>query len=143
MAYVTLGPYVQAALLCERVTQGQDGAITIVRLIDRVVVRVPAATPPNQIAPSNVWCHAVVILKTGSRPGNYTLRLVLRSPSERQLREFSLGIVLPPEPDQGVNIVMPIQFEASEEGLYWFDVRLDNEPLPLTRVSFRRVVLYM
>ncbi len=143
MAYLSLGPHLQAALLCERVTQGQDGAITIVRLIDRLVVRVPTATPHSQIAPSIVSCHVVVILKTGSRPGKYKLRLVLTSPSGRRLREFSLDIILPSEPDQGVNIVMPIQFAASEEGLYWFDVMLDNEALPLTRVSFRRVVLYM
>lgn len=69
------------------------------------------------------------------------MRLTLTSPSGRPLREFSLDITLPNEPDQGVNVVMPIQFTASEEGIYWFDVRLDNETLPLTRISFRREVV--
>ena len=138
MPYVPLGPYVQAALLCQRVAQQvPNGPITIVGLIDRLVVRAPYGTAPQ---PSVVSCHAVVILKTGSRPGNHRLRLTLTSPSGRPLREFSLDITLPNEPDQGVNVVMPIQFTASEEGIYWFEVRLDNE-LPLTKISFRRVVL--
>lgn len=142
MAYPPLGPYVQAALLCQRVTQPHpNGLITIVGLLDRVVVRAPHGISPHQIAPSIISCHAVVILKTGSRPGTHRLRLTLMSPSGRALREFSLDIILPDEPDQGVNVVMPIQFTASEEGIYWFDVRLDSETLPLTRISFRRMVL--
>lgn len=138
MAYLALGPYLQAALLCERVEQeAPNRPITIVGLIDRVVVRAEYGTTPQ---PSVVSCYAVVILKTGSRPGNYRLRLTLMSPSGRPLREFSLDITLSNEPDQGVNVVMPIQFTASEEGIYWFEVKLDND-LPLTKISFRRVVL--
>lgn len=117
-----------------------NGPITIVGLIDRVVVPVLHGTLSDRIAQSVISCHAVVILKTGSRPGNHRLRLTLTSPSGRALREFSLDITLPNEPDQGVNVVMPIQFTASEEGIYWFDVKLDNETIPLTRISFRRMV---
>ena len=135
--YQSLGPYVQAALLCERVVQESGGRVTIVRLIDRVVA--PAAVHLAQIPPTIVSCHAVIILKTGSRPGNYKLRLLLKSPSKRPLREFSLDISLPDEEDQGINVVMPIQFTAIEEGVYWFEVRLNNEELPLTKTSLRLV----
>jgi len=136
--YLSLGPYVQAALLCERVVQESGGRVTIVRLIDRVVT--PAAVPLAQIPPTIVSCHAVIILKTGSRPGNYKLRLLLKSPSNRPLREFSLPIILPDEEDQGINVVMPIQFTANEEGVYWFEVRLGDEELPLTKTSLRLVL---
>jgi hypothetical protein len=141
LAYLSWGPHLQAALLCQQVTQQvPNGPITIVGLIDRVVVRVPRGIPPEQVAPSVVSCHAVVILKSGSRPGRHKLRLTLTSPSGIPIREFSLDITLPDEPDQGVNVVMPIQFTASEEGIYWFDVNLDLNTLPLTRISFRRLV---
>jgi Family of unknown function (DUF6941) len=132
-SYLSVGPYVQAALLCERVDQESGGRVTIVRLIDRVIAASVAT------APTIVSCHAVIILKTGSRPGNYKLRLLLTSPSKRPLREFSLDISLPHEEDQGVNVVMPIRFPAYEEGVYWFEVRLDNEELPLTKTSLRLV----
>ncbi len=135
--YLTLGPYVQAALLCERVVQESGGRVTIVRLVDRVVA--PAAVNLAQVPPTIVSCHAVIILKTGSRPGNYKLHLLLKSPSKRPLREFSLDISLPDQEDQGVNVVMPIQFTAIEEGVYWFEVRLDNEEQPLTKTSLRLV----
>ncbi len=136
-AYLTRGPYVQAALLCERVVQESGGRVTIIRLIDRVVA--PAVVNLGQIPQTIVSCQAVVILKTGSRPGNYKLRLLLKSPNNISLREFSLPIVLPNEEDQGVNVVMPVQFAANEEGVYWFEVRLDNEELPLTKTSLRLV----
>src|SRR2546427_11635566 len=138
-SYLSLGPYVQAALLCERVVQESGGRVTIVRLIDRVIAPTVATVGPAQIPPTIVSCHAVVILKTGSRPGNYKLRLLLTSPSKRPIREFSLNISLPDEEDQGVNGVMPIQFPATEEGVYWFEVRLDNEEWPLTKTSLRLV----
>jgi len=120
--YLPLGPYVQAAMLCERVVQESGGRVSIVRLLDRVVVRAGRAADPAQISPTLVSCHAVVILKTGSRPGNFRLRLRLTSPSRKPLREFSVDINLPAEEDQGVNIVMPIEFLAAEEGVYWFEV---------------------
>lgn len=138
-AYLSLGPYVQAALLCERVVQENGGRVTIVRLLDRVLVRAGKAPDSGQISPTIVSCHAVVILKTGSRPGDYKLRILLTSPSKKPLREFSTDINLPAEEDQGVNIVMPIQFSATEEGVYWFEVRLNNEEVPLTKTSLRLV----
>jgi hypothetical protein len=132
----------QAALLCQDVTQPYpNGPITIAGLLDRVVVRVPHTLAADEVAPSVVSCRAVVILKTGARPGNYRLRLKLTAPSGKPLREFSLDVVLPSEPDQGTSVVMPIQFTASEEGIYWFDVTLDGEMFPLTRIAFRRRVL--
>lgn len=137
--YLSLGPYVQAALLCERVVQESGGRVTIVRLLDRVVVRTGVTANQAQILPTTVSCHAVVILKTGSRPGKFKLRLLLTSPSKKPLREFSVDIDLPAEEDQGVNIVMPIKFSATEEGVYWFEVRLNNEELPLTKTSLRLV----
>jgi len=140
LAYLSAGPHLQAALLCQNVTQeGPSGPISIIGLIDRIVIRVPPGVPPHEANASLVSCYAVVILKTGSRPGPYRLRLTLTSPAGRPIREFSLEIVMPNEPDQGVNVVMPIQFTAAEVGIYWFDIRLNNEEMPLTRISFRRM----
>lgn len=116
-SHLSLGPYVQAALLCDHVVQESGGRVTIVGLLDRVVVRAAEASSATQIPATNVSCHAVVILKTGFRPGNYKLQLVLTSPSKKRIREFSVDISLPTEEDKGVNVVMPIQFPASEEGV--------------------------
>jgi uncharacterized protein DUF6941 len=137
--YLSLGPYVQAALLCEDVRQESGGRVTIVRLLDRVVVRQRGSANPPEIQPTFVECKAVVILKTGSRPGEYKLRIRLTSPSKKPLHEFSTDISLPVEEDRGVNIVMPIQFSAAEEGVYWFEVRLSDEEPPLTKTSLRLV----
>jgi hypothetical protein len=131
------GPYVQAALLCDRVVQENSGRVTIIGLLDRVITR-PIA-PGTDVPATQVSCHAVVILKTGSYPGKYKLRLLLKSPSNKPLREFSLNVVLPDVEDQGINVVMPIKFPAKEEGVYWIEVKLGEADSPLTKTSLRLV----
>jgi hypothetical protein len=132
------GPYVQAALLCDRVLQEDNGRVTIVGLLDRVVAR--SKEPQREVPATQVSCHAVVILKTGSNPGGYKLKLLVKSPSNRPLNEFSLDVVLPDTEDKGINIVMPIKFFAKEEGVYWIEVRLGEMERPLTKTSLRLVL---
>ena len=128
----------QAALLCDRVLREDNGRVTIVGLLDRVVAR--PKEPDVEVPATQVSCHAVVILKTGSNPGTYKLKLLVKSPSNRPLREFSLDVVLPDEEDKGINVVMPISFSAREEGVYWIEVRLGELDLPLTKTSLRLVL---
>jgi hypothetical protein len=132
------GPYVQAALLCDRVLQEDGGRVTIVGLLDRVVAR--AKVLDVQVPATEVSCHAVVILKTGSNPGTYKLRLLVKSPLDKPLREFSLDVVLPDVEDMGINVVMPIKFFAKEEGVYWIEVRLGELESPITKTSLRLVL---
>src|SRR6266571_4676940 len=54
-----------------------------VEVLDRVVVRSAEPASPSQIPPTILSCHAVVILKTGSRHGKYKLRVVLTTPSKK------------------------------------------------------------
>ena len=128
------GPYIRVATLCERVLQEQDGVLTVVRVIDRFTITASGPGAPQEMPPSNVSFSIVVMLQSGGVRGRYNLRIVPVTPSGKSLRELSAGVFLEGE-DRGVNVVLNSQLAAQEEGLYWFDVFLEEQLL--TRIPLR------
>jgi hypothetical protein len=51
MSATSDGPYLAAAFLCEKVLQEKDEAVSIIRIIDRVTLTVPASTSPEILPP--------------------------------------------------------------------------------------------
>lgn len=133
------GPYLQAAAFCERVLQEQDGVLSLIRVVDRITHSpqgpdVPRDMPP---VPINLWI--AVTLKSGAARGRHTLRIVAEAPSGQQLPQVLEFPVLFEGEDRGINVLVQYGFQAEMEGLYWFDVRLDDNPEPLTRMPLRVV----
>jgi hypothetical protein len=128
------GPYIRVATLCERVLQEQDGVLSIVRVIDRITITASGPSAPQEMPPSNVSFFIVVMLQSGGVRGRYNLKVVPVTPSGKLLRELSAGVLLEGE-DRGVNVVLNSQMVAGEEGLYWFDVFLEEQLL--TRIPLR------
>jgi len=131
------GPYLQAALFCERVLQEKDEVLSLIRVIDRVILRAVGSAPPDQMPAGIVACQAVIMLKTGSLAGKYKLGLLPTTPSGKVLPETSVGILLEGGEDRGINVILNVQFLAQEEGIYWFDLKLENQLL--TRIPLRLV----
>ncbi len=87
------GPYLELAVLCERVLEERDGVLSLVRLVDRLEVTVPGpagAAGPAALAP--VQLFAVVGFKSGQARGRHQLRLTLERPDglRRLLAELPL-----------------------------------------------------
>jgi hypothetical protein len=76
----------------------------------------------------------VLALKSGSARGRQTLKIVQEQPSglRKDLLEHSL--MLEGE-DRGTNFVAQAQMRFDEEGVYWFDVFLNDQFM--TRMPFR------
>jgi hypothetical protein len=51
MAFPDSGPYLVAALLCEKVLQEKDETVSIIRMIDRVTLTAPASLSPETLPP--------------------------------------------------------------------------------------------
>jgi hypothetical protein len=130
------GPYVQAALICERVLDEKDGVLSIIRVIDRITITTSGAAPPKEMPPTTVTFVLLVTLKSGDFRGRFTLRMIPTTPSGKKLNEMSAGILLEGE-ERGINVVMNAQFQAQEEGLYWFDVVFEEQLL--TRIPLRLI----
>ena len=131
------GPYVNAALFCERVLTEQDGVLSFVRVVDRFMVQASATegqAPAELPEGGQLQLTLVVILKADDARGRYPITIRPQLPSGADLPAQTIDMMFEGE-DRGVNLIANMQIPAVE-GLYWFDVVL-NENTLLTRVPLR------
>jgi len=136
------GPFIAAALLCERVLTEADATQSAIRIVDRVTAQVittgPADSPPAQFQGVQVTLWALIILKNGKAAGSHRLVVTPIAPSGLRMGSTGNDVLFEGGEDRGVSITAPVQFVAQEEGVYWFDVSLDDTRL--TRVPLRIIV---
>jgi hypothetical protein len=128
------GPYLTGAFLCEKVLQEKDGVLSAIRIIDRFIssagVDAPAQLPPIQISG-----QLIIMFKSGDARGSYTVGIRPVTPSGRVTPTLSVPILFEGDADRGSNLNLAVGFEAKEEGVYWFDILLNDELV--TRVPVR------
>jgi hypothetical protein len=134
------GPYLQSALLCEKVLDEKDGVLSAIRIVDRVTQTVVGASPSAQVPATTLNLVALLGLKSGEARGRHTLKIVLEHPSGLKGPELSQSVLFEGE-DRGQNVIIPLALELSAEGLYWFDVYLEDTLL--TRMPLRMVPQYV
>lgn len=122
------GPYLAAAFLCEKVLQEKDEAVSIIRIIDRVTWTVPASTSPETLPPIALNLSAFVSLKSGNARGRHTIKWRAETPSGIKLPEQLLPALFEGE-DRGVNLILILNIVIDQEGVYWFDVLLEEQLL--------------
>jgi hypothetical protein len=131
MAEQGIRPYVQIAAICQAALQEANGFISIIRVIDRLPV--PGRTEQMPPFPLHQLCLAVV-LKSGEMSGKYTLKIIPETPSGKRLPAVEMPALFERD-ERGVALVMPLGIIAEEEGLYWFDVTIEQDVL--TRIPLR------
>ncbi|SRR5216683_6180302 len=138
----TEGPFLQAALFCEKALQEKDGVVSAIRIVDRVISSAIGADPPTSMPPLQWSITLFVSLKSGFARGSYSVRVTGTMPSGRAMPSASLPVLLEGD-DRGVNIIANMTIQFQEEGLYWFDVYFEGRLLtrmPL-RVVYQRMAL--
>lgn len=104
----TGGPYLAAAFFCEKVIEDkQDGSMSAIRMIDKMVVNLPpAAAPefPSKEQPLPIEVTALVAFKTGYTPGRHTIRVEMESPSGKGNPLWERELEFSSEPNSGANI---------------------------------------
>ncbi len=133
------GPYVQAALLCERVMVEQDGVKTALRIIDRITQTKTGSNPPEVMPPFRANIFLMLKLKAGSCSGKHHLQVQLTRPDGQSVIPVTQTIHFEGDEDQGVDFVGTLQLQFELEGIYWFDFLLDS--VLLTRTPLR--ILYL
>ncbi len=134
------GPFLSYALLCEKVLQEQDSVVSFIRVVDRIVSTSVGPDTPTQMPPVPVNLTLAVCLKSGAARGRNAIRVRLLAPTGlRTDTEVSVPVLFEGE-DRGVSAYLNVAFSATEEGVYWFEIGLDDPDLLLTRVPLR--VLY-
>ena len=131
------GPYLVAALLCEKVLQEKDETISVIRLVDRIAVTVNALASSEAMPPTPINLNALISLKSGLAKGRGTVKWRVETPSGLKLPDQLLPVLFEGD-DRGVNLIVTLNMLIEQEGVYWFDVILDEQLL--TRIPLR--ILY-
>ena len=128
----TAGPFLQLAVICEKVLQEAAGNLSIIRITDSLGV----AGMGKEMQPQPIMLYFVVSFKAGFAHGKYNVKIVGKTPSKH---EFTVGEQSPyfEGEDRGVNLLFMLNIVLAEEGVFWFDVLLQD--ILVTRVPLRVV----
>lgn len=126
-------PWVQLAALCQSALTENTGQLSIIRIVDRWVVVGPTST----MQPANIQLMLAIILKSDQMRGQYQLKIRLRSPLGITTEGPDLPALFEGD-DRGVQAILPAGILATEPGLYWFEILVEEELV--TRVPLR--ILY-
>lgn len=122
------GPYLSAALICEKVLVEHDNVKSAIRIVDRL-------TTPD--LPIDFDSFLLIRIKSGWARGTYALRIDLVKPSGDSPPPLLQNIHLEGEEDRGIDIVLNSRIRFEVAGIYWFKISLDDKFL--TRIPFRVV----
>lgn len=131
------GPYVAVAALCEHVLDEKVGRLSCIRFFEKYNIIVPPESP-EQNPKTPLYMAALLAFKSGDFTGTKVVKVTLRYPSDAPSKEilapyaavFAGG-------ETGVNMIINITLHVDTEGLYMFDVLLNEECV--TRIPLRVV----
>ena len=129
------GPHISLAVFCEKVIEDRNGVLSLISIIDRVIVQAPGDVSGE--LPRTEWSGALVIgLKAGEARGRGMIEIRPHGPFGLSMPPMSFPMFFEGE-DHGQNLVLNLKLAFTVEGLYWFDVLLDENLL--TRIPLRLV----
>ncbi len=134
------GPYLAAALLCEKVLQESNGVKSIIRIVDRATRTPPVGSDSaSEMSPFKCDLFLYLRFKSGSARGAMRLQIKLVKPSGESPSPLQQMINFEGEDDRGVDIVTEMKLELDQTGVFWFHIILND--FEITRLPFR--VIYM
>jgi len=76
----------------------------------------------------------VLALKAGELNGKYMLQITPITPSTKRLPGLSFSVLFEGQ-ERGAILTVPLNIVAEEEGLYWFEITLED--MILTKIPLR------
>jgi hypothetical protein len=131
------GPFLQAAMFCERIIEEKDGVLSGIRIVDRVIQSAVGTGTPTEMPPLSISLALLIILKSGAARGRSDVNVTVEEPSGFRRTIAEALTVMMEGDDRGANLILRLEWQARQEGLYWFDVAVDG--VRLTRVPLRIV----
>ncbi len=135
------GPYVQAAALCEQVIEDKSGVLSFIRIIDTITHTEARPDAPIDMPPVTYPMKMVIMLKSGRARGRHEVKIIPELPSGEIKNPLTHSIQLEGE-ERGTNNIINMLFTFTMEGLYWFNIHLDDSLLtriPI-RIKYNRIV---
>jgi hypothetical protein len=133
------GPYLAAAVLCERVLTEKDGVNSLIRIVDRITHTATGPEPPLTLQPFKHTFWLYVSFKSGSARGVKDLSIRIQKPSGDSPPALTLPVNFEGEDDRGANVAAQLELEIDVVGVWWFDISLDS--VHVTKLPLR--IIYM
>ena len=133
------GPFLEAALLCEKILHEVDGTKSVVRIVDRITKQQVGPTPPMEMEPFEHELFLYIRLKSGSARGPMLLQIKVVKPSGDSPQPLKSTIIFEGEDDRGPDIIMGMKMKFDMTGLYWFVISLQDTVI--TKVPLRIVYI--
>jgi hypothetical protein len=119
------GPWIQTAVLCERV-EGEDlGKVTAADIVDGVAIE----------GGSQLDLNLMIALVRGDWQGAIRLHVVAYNPEGAAISAMDVEGDPPAIPYALSRIVVPIELVPGQPGVYWFDLTIEDRII--TRVPLR------
>jgi hypothetical protein len=136
------GPFIIAAALCEQVIEDKTGVLSLIRIIDTITHTVTREDAPLDMPPVTYPMKMVIMLKSGRARGRHELRISPELPSGELKQSITQSVQFEGE-ERGINHIINMVFTFTIEGLYWFNIYLDDvlfTKVPLRMQYNRRVI---
>jgi hypothetical protein len=129
-------PWVSVATCCEKVLTERDGVLSAIRIVDTFNVEGPIdALPPLAGIPVSV----LIVLKSGDVVGESHISLFLLSPDGTRSPFPEKMPVMLGGAEQGASLVINFFLPPQKPGLYWVEVRWNDELL--TKIAVKLVLV--
>jgi len=124
------GPFVRAAILCERVLCETDGALSAIRILDD--------GPATGVDGRSIHLALLLMLVRGDvAAGQHLAMLEIRNPAGELVSTKPIALALDGGgPEQVSSLVLDVAFEPRTPGVYWFSVSWGDDRRLLTQVPF-------
>jgi hypothetical protein len=129
------GPYLSAALLCEKVLVEQDGVKSAIRIVDRVNRTAVGPNPPAEMEPFDYEIVLLLKFKSGWARGVHAVKIQTAKPSGELMPEIVNNVLFEGEEDRGVDMIGNISIKFDQTGIYWIYINLDD--IRITQIPLR------
>ncbi len=133
-------PY-ELACFCQQVIEDKSGVLSLIRIIDTITHTVSDPQAPDEMPGFTYQLTLVISLKSGAARGRNSLTIKPELPTGEVKEPLNFTVHFEGE-ERGSNIIITINFLFQYEGLYWFEVWLEDTKLtaiPL-RIRYNRIL---
>ena len=114
------GPYLQVAAICEKVLSESDGALSLIRMVDRFTV----AGQAPEMTPTPFSFTIFLAFKAGHFRGKATVIITPTTPTGLQGQGLTLPVLFEGDDERGVVLRANMNMLIVEDGRHWFDVSI-------------------
>ena len=126
------GPFLSAALLCDRVLIEQDNTKSAIRIVDRITRFVAGPELRDSMEPFDHEMTLFPRFKSGRARGAFQLKIELLKPSGDSVPILNQTAIFEGEDDRGLDVVIPMRMGVEMAGVYWFRAYLNDEIIART-----------